>query len=101
MDIACFQLDIAWEDKAANYRKVEAMARAAELKPGTLVVLPEMFATGFSMNAAAIAEPADGPTAQFLAKLAADHQSYVIGGLVLANAAGKPKNEALVFGPDG
>ena len=53
MQVACCQFDIAWEDKPANFRKVAAMVREAELEPGTLLLLPEMFATGFSMNAAA------------------------------------------------
>ena len=70
MHLACCQLDIAWEDKAANYRQVEALLDAAAVPAGTLVLLPEMFATGFTMNSAAVAEPIDGPTARFLADLA-------------------------------
>ncbi len=41
----------------------------ATIEPGALIVLPEMFATGFSMNVDAIAEAADGPTHAFLAEL--------------------------------
>ena len=67
MRVACCQFDIAWEDKPANYLRVERRVREARLEPGTLLLLPEMFATGFSMNAAAIAEPPDGPTAQVVA----------------------------------
>jgi omega-amidase len=70
MHIACCQFDIAWEDKPANYLRVERRVREANLEPGTLLLLPEMFATGFSMNAEAIAETPDGPTAQFVAELA-------------------------------
>jgi predicted amidohydrolase len=66
MHVACCQFDIAWEDKPANYAKVEAMVGGAGLAPGTLLLLPEMFATGFSMSGAAIAEPPDGPTANCL-----------------------------------
>ncbi len=63
MHVACCQLDIAWEDKAANYARVQAMIAEAALPAGTLLLLPEMFATGFSMNAEAIAEGVDGPSA--------------------------------------
>ena len=102
MRVACCQLDIAWEDKTANCRRVESLVRAAGLARGTLLLLLEMFATGFSMNAAAIAEPADGPTAGFLAGLAAEHGLYVLGGVVVAgDGTGRPRNEALLFGPDG
>src|SRR3954467_14549307 len=103
MRVACCQFDSAWEDKPANYLRVERRVREANLTPGTLLLLPEMFATGFSMNAEAIAEPVDGPTAQFLATLAREHRVYVLGGIVLANQAsgGQPRNEALLFSPDG
>lgn len=102
MQIACCQFDIAWEDKPANYRRVGAMARAARLAPGALLLLPEMFATGFSMNVAATAEPVDGPTVAFMSNLAKEHRVHVVGGAVITDAStGRPRNEALAFGPDG
>ena len=102
MRVACCQFDIAWEDKPANYRRVGEMVRGARLAPGALLVLPEMFATGFTMNVAATAEPPDGPTAAFLSGLAKEHGIYVLGGAVIADAAtGRPRNEALAFDPAG
>ena len=101
MEVACCQFDIAWEDKAANYRRVAAMVRGAGLEAGTLLLLPEMFATGFSMNTAATAEPLEGPTAQFLAELAREYRLYVLGGAVITDSAGRHHNEALALGPDG
>jgi predicted amidohydrolase len=102
MNVACCQFDIAWEDKPANYLRVERRVREANLEPRTLLLLPEMFATGFSMNAEAIAEPADGPTALFLANLAREHRIYVLGGVVLANEnSDQPRNESLLFSPSG
>ena len=53
MQIACCQFDVAWEDKPANYRKVRAMVASARLDAGAMLLLPEMFATGFSMNTGA------------------------------------------------
>jgi predicted amidohydrolase len=100
MRVACCQFDIAWEDKPANYLRVERRVREANLEPGTLLLLPEMFATGFSMNAEAIAEPADGPTPQFLANLAREHRIYVLGGVVLANEdSDQARNELMLFSP--
>lgn len=103
MQVACCQFDIAWEDKPANYRRVTELVRAARLERGTLLLLPEMFATGFSMNAAAIAEAPDGPTVRFLAELASANQVYVIGGVAIAEESrgGRPANEAVAVDPSG
>jgi len=102
MHLACCQFDIAWEDKPANYRRVATLVRSAKLPPNTLLLLPEMFATGFSMSVAATAEPLEGPTAKFLAELAREHGLFVVGGAVITDAAiGKPRNEALAFDPRG
>jgi predicted amidohydrolase len=53
------------------------------------------------MNVADIAEDADGPTHQFLAGLAREHQATVIGGVVTQGADGRGLNQAVAFGPDG
>lgn len=98
--IAC-QLDIAWEDKQANHQRARAMLSAAAVKPGALVVLPEMFATGFSMHVKTIAEAQDGATHVFLAELARELKSIVIGGVVTRASDGRGRNEAVVFGPEG
>ena len=59
MNVVGVQLDTVWEDKAANHAKLAALLAADPPEPGTLVVLPEMWATGFSMNVAAITETPD------------------------------------------
>jgi predicted amidohydrolase len=101
MNVACFQLDIAWEDKAANFARVSELARSAALAGDSLLVLPEMFATGFSMNVAGLAEPHGGPTESFLAHLARRHGAHVVGGLISAGTDGRGRNEALAFSPRG
>jgi omega-amidase len=102
MRVACCQLDIAWEDKPSNYRRVGEIVRAAGVSAGTLLLLPEMFATGFSMNGDAIAEPADGPTGRVVGSLAREHGIHVLAGIVIREGGvGRPRNEALLFGPDG
>ena len=70
MQVAACQTDIAWEDKPANFERVRAMLDGARIAPGSLVALPEMFATGFSMHVDTIAEESDGPTHKFLAETA-------------------------------
>ena len=103
MHVACCQFDIAWEDKPANYGRVEALVGAAELEPDTLLLLPEMFATGFSMNAERIAEPLDGPTAGFVGSLARQHGIHVLAGIVIQpdDSSSRPRNQAFLFTPDG
>jgi omega-amidase len=101
MQVVACQLDIAWEDKPVNHERVGAMLAEANVKPGALVALPEMFATGFSMHVGTIAEAEDGPTHAFLAQLAKQLESYVIGGVVTRAAGGRGRNEAVVYGPDG
>ena len=59
--ITLLQTDIVWEDKAANLENLFHRLQALEGQTD-LLVLPEMFSTGFSMNVAEQAETSDGPT---------------------------------------
>ena len=101
MNIACCQMDIRWEDKPANYARAHALIAAAAPAPGSLVLLPEMFATGFSMNVAGIAENGAGETAAFLARTAMELGIFLLGGLVTTAPDGRGRNEAVVFSPEG
>lgn len=96
MIAACCQFDIAWENKPANHNRVRSLLRSAALPPQSLVLLPEMFDTGFSMNVAETEDGANGKTRQFLSGLAGELSLYLIGGLVSEN-----HNEAVTFDPDG
>jgi len=96
MKVYGVQFDIVWEDQPANCRKIADLLAGACPEPASLVVLPEMCATGFTMNASAGAVTIETRTA--LARLAAEHSVYLITGL----ARREPDaNEAVVFGPDG
>jgi predicted amidohydrolase len=96
------QLDCVWEDKAANFKKVEALLEAQPPAPGALLVLPEMFATGFSCDLNQTAEPHGAePTLAFLRGLAARWQCAVLGGLVVRGEDGLARNQALALAPDG
>ena len=101
MNIVGVQLDIAWEDKDQNFDRVQALLETSEIAAGSLIVLPEMFATGFSMNVAGIAEPQNGPIHKFMAELAREHQSHVVGGVVTEGKNGLGRNEAVVFDATG
>ena len=95
------QFDIVWEDKPANFAQVRKLLATSAIEKGSLIVLPEMFATGFSLAVDEIAEETGGPTHEFLADLARQWQSYVIGGIVARDRDGRGLNRALVMGPGG
>ena len=101
MQVIGCQFDIVWEDKAANFERVRALVTDTTVEPGALIVLPEMFATGFSMRLENIVEPQQGPTQQFLSQLARETGAYVIGGVATSNQDGRGRNEALVVDPEG
>jgi predicted amidohydrolase len=95
------QLDIVWENKLENFERVRSLAERSKPEPGSLFVLPEMFATGFSMNARDIAESEDGPTQRFMAELAVRHKIFVVGGWVRRASRSQIFNEAGCIGPSG
>ena len=95
------QIDIVWEDKAANHAKVRALLERANPQSRSLIVLPEMFSTGFSMNVAEIAEGEARETETFLSAIAAAYGVYLLGGVVTAGADGRGRNEAVLYGIDG
>lgn len=101
MKVVGVQFDISWEDKESNFKTVRSLLSQVALEKDSLVVLPEMFATGFSMNTAAIAESYQGQTEQFLSELARECGVYIIGGAAMRGKDGQTRNKALVFGPTG
>lgn len=101
LNIHALQLDSVWEDKAANFAKVRALLEATPPPAGSLIVLPEMFGTGFTCAVDVSAEPEGGETEVFLQSLAAKHQSCLLGGVVTRGSGGKARNQALAVAPDG
>ena len=101
MKIFCCQHDIVWENPAANHARVQALLAAANIPRGSLVLLAEMFACGFSMNVPGIAEGTERATEKFLATTARELGVYLLGGVVGTGANGRGRNEAVVFSPSG
>jgi predicted amidohydrolase len=101
MNVSCVQFDMTWENKPANFERVTSMLRDANPPRGSLVLLPEMFATGFSMNVAAIAEEPGGETDQFLSATARELGIYLGAGVVTRGTDGRGRNECVFFSPVG
>ncbi len=97
--ITLVQTALHWENPQANLQQLDD--KLASLAGKTdLVILPEMFTTGFSMNAAALAEPMKGPTMQWLARKA-DGLKAVITGSFIAEENGRHYNRLVWMRPDG
>jgi predicted amidohydrolase len=101
MRVFACQLDIVWENKSANYERVRSMLASAAPAAGSLVVLPEMFASGFTMRVAEIGEPPAGPTFDFLRETAIRHKCHLLAGVTTLQADGRGRNEAVLIDPAG
>ena len=101
MKVAAIQHDITWEDAAATREHVRPLIAQAAQAGARLIVLTEMFATGFTMYPERIAEDEGGPNEQFLQEQARLHDAYVIASIAQRGPDGKFRNNAVVAGPDG
>lgn len=82
LTITTIQADLQWEDKAANLsrfgEKIAAIGERTEI-----VILPEMFSTGFSMRPETLAERMDGPTLDWMKQIAAEKKIILTGSLII------------------
>ena len=69
LHITVVQSSLHWEDPVRNIRHFNKLLSTIKKGETDLIVLPEMFSTGFSMNLAVTAEPEGGPTEQFLREM--------------------------------
>lgn len=103
LTIALIQADLLWEDPEGNRaifeKKIQELPTATDL-----VILPEMFTTGFTMNAATVAETMEGDTLVWMKKLAETHQMAVTGSVVIKEGEAENEryfNRLLFVYPDG
>lgn len=80
--ISIIQSQLHWENKAANRAMFEKKIFSIEERT-EVVVLPEMFSTGFSMNAAKLAEEMDGETVQWMKRVAAEKNIILTGSIII------------------
>ena len=77
------QTSLHWEDRDANLEMFAKKIGSLSQGP-RIVVLPEMFSTGFSMNPARLAEDMEGPTVSWMRKWAAQKKVIITGSLIIA-----------------
>ena len=99
MKITLIQSDIIWEDKVRNLERMGEMI--SSIPGGTgLVILPEMFNTGFSMNPAELAEPPESVTSDWMHDMAAKYNSAICGSYIVSENSNF-YNRWIFVSPDG
>jgi omega-amidase len=76
------QTHLNWEDKTANLQMLEEKIKSIQ-HPTQIIVLPEMFNTGFSMNPERLAEDMNGPTVKWMKKMAAEKKAIITGSVMI------------------
>lgn len=82
LNITLIQTDIVWENPKENMRLLETKIDALKGKQH-IIVLPEMFSTGFSMAPQTLAEPMDGETVSWMKEMAAKNRCVITGSLII------------------
>lgn len=100
--VAVVQHEPVWEDAAATCARLEPVLAAAAASAARLVVLPEMFAVGFSMQTDTTGEAENGPTATWMREQAARHGVWLLGTLPERREDDpRPRNCCHVVSPEG
>ena len=84
LKVTIVQAELRWHDAAGNREQFTNTITRLE-NPGDLIVLPEMFTTGFSMDAPELAETMDGPSVAWLREAAAKSNASICGSLIIAS----------------
>ena len=99
LTVTLIQSALHWEDKMANLRMFEEKINAVKERT-ELVILPEMFSTGFSMKPAALAENMDGETVTWMKRISKE-KKIIITGSVIIEEGGRYYNRLIWMLPNG
>jgi predicted amidohydrolase len=100
--VAAVQHDVMWEDAAATRKHLEPQIAAAAGTGARLIVLTEMFATGFTMAPERVGEPPEGASHLFLIDQATRHKTWVCGSIATIDPSKlRPVNRLVLAAPDG
>ena len=102
MKIAAIQHDIVWSDREANFAALETLIFDAARNGAQLIVLSEMFSTGFVVDRDDIGEPLNGPSSAFLGSMATKYSVWIGGSCPEISADDvRPFNSFVIASPDG
>ncbi len=82
LSLTLIQTPLFWEDKGANLDLLSQKIAAIDVYT-EIIVLPEMFNTGFSMQPALFAETMDGPTIDWMRRMSAEKKAIITGSLII------------------
>jgi predicted amidohydrolase len=100
--VAAVQHDICWEQPAATWHRLVPMIAGAAATGARLVVLTEMYSTGFTMAPERVAEATDGPSTAFLVEQAASHGIWTCASIPTNDRLlPRPVNRLVLAGPGG
>lgn len=99
LTVSVLQADLHWQNSEANRKNFEAMIAGLKRR-GQLIVLPEMFTTGFTMEAKMLAESMDGPTVRWMQAMANKIEAVMAGSLIIVEQ-GKFFNRFIWAEPQG
>ena len=100
LKITIFQAYLFWENIDKNLQNIGLRLQSGVRETTDLIVLPEMFNTGFTMRAKEMAEEMDGKTMQWIKNTAAHYDCVVTGSLIIKEN-GKYYNRMVWVKPDG
>ena len=92
LTITIIQTNLVWENKKANLDMLAQKIKGIKEKT-EVIILPEMFSTGFSMQPKQFAEKMDGETIQWMKKIASS-KKIILTGSVIIKEDGKPASSA-------
>ena len=99
LTITIIQPDLVWENKEANLESLEKKINAIKEKT-EIVILPEMFSTGFSMKPELLAEKMDGKTIEWMKQMSMSKKSILTGSVIIEEE-GKYFNRLVWMLPNG
>lgn len=99
LSITTIQTNLIWEDKAANLYALEQKINSIQ-NPTEIVVLPEMFSTGFSMQPSLFAETMEGETLNWMKKVSIQNKIILTGSIIIEEE-GKYYNRLIWMLPNG
>jgi len=96
--VSIIQSDLKWQDKIGNLEMFTQ--KISTISQADLIVLPEMFTTGFTMNTASLAENLEGETVSWMRKMASTKNAVISGSIIIEDGS-KYYNRLIWMRPEG